>query len=266
MPARTGDNLMPIIMVVRRRIISILFIIVMCWVFAFALDAEVIKWTVEGMQREALVFPPSRGAGAGKAPVVFAFHWHGGTMEKAAAEMRFQNLWPEAIVVYMQGLHTRIYVDPLGLEAGWQQEPGQFGDRDLKFFDAVLATIRVKFPVDDNRIYATGFSNGGIFTYLLWGARRKIFTALAPVAAQEFPGVHLIEPKPILHIAGELDSVVPFKEQLQSIKTARELNGSSGTGTPCGVRVARSILQARVRRSSPTFIAEDIYIRRAHRR
>jgi polyhydroxybutyrate depolymerase len=54
--------------------------------------------------------------------------------------------------------------DVEGKYPGWQQTPGQLGDRDLKFFDTVLGAIREKYPVDDRRIYATGFSNGGFFT------------------------------------------------------------------------------------------------------
>jgi polyhydroxybutyrate depolymerase len=218
----------------RRWMVSCLFTTMASLVISLAVRAEVMKWTIDGTQREALVFSPSKNAGAVKEPVVFAFHWHGGTMQEAAEGMRFQNLWPEAIVVYMQGLRTRIYVDPLGLQPGWQQEPGQFGDRDLKFFDAVLATLRARFSVDDRRIYATGFSNGGIFTYLLWDARAKTFAAFASVAAQIFPGLRLTEPKPILHIAGEQDQVVPFKDQVRSIETARELNGGSEKGKSCG--------------------------------
>ena len=136
------------------------------------------KWTVEGVEREALVIAPtnnglSKTAGAGaKAPVVFAFHGHGGNMQQVA-DAGMQQLWPEAILVYPQGLPTKLYVDPEGRGAGWQQEPGQNGDRDLKFVDAMLATLRQKFVVDDRRIYATGLSNGGIFTYLLWGTRGK---------------------------------------------------------------------------------------------
>jgi polyhydroxybutyrate depolymerase len=206
-----------------------------CLAVAIQMHAEVMRFTVDGAQREALIFLPSKTYGAAeRLPVLFAFHWHGGTMQEAAEGMQFQKLWPEAIVIYMQGLRTRIYVDPLGLESGWQQEPGQFGDRDLKFFDVVLSAVQMKFPVDDNRIYATGFSNGGIFTYLLWGTRGKTFAAIAPVGAQKFPAVHLTVPKPILHIAGQQDNVVPFKEQLQSIEIARELNGSNQTGDSCG--------------------------------
>jgi polyhydroxybutyrate depolymerase len=221
-------------MKLRRWTFLALSIIAMCFAFCFRANAEVMKWTIEGVQREALVFPPSRSAGTANVPVLFDFHWHGGTMQEAAESMGFQNLWPEAIVVYMQGLRTRIYVDPLGLQSGWQQEPGQFGDRDLKFFDAVLETLRAKFSVDNSRIYATGFSNGGIFTYVLWGARGGTFAAYAPVAGQKFSGVHLNEPKPVLHIAGEQDSVVPFKEQVQSVAAARKLNGTSEKGAPCG--------------------------------
>ena len=57
------------------------------------------------------------------------------------------------------------------------------GDRDLKFVDAILKTLREKYKVDDRRIFATGHSNGGGFTYLLWAARGKELAAIAPVAA-----------------------------------------------------------------------------------
>src|ERR1700682_3049286 len=98
----------------RRTLLVILSITVQWSALAFGATGEVMKWESEGARREALVFPASRKDGSGKSTEIFAFHWHGGTMQEAAAEMRFQNLWPEAIVVYMQGLRTRIYVDPLG--------------------------------------------------------------------------------------------------------------------------------------------------------
>src|SRR5450631_1925747 len=143
-----------------------LLLIALCGVSARAAEPVAMKWTIDGTEREALVYGPAKTSGAAKAPMVFVFHWHGGDMQAAADRMGFQTLWPEAIVVYMQGVPTKIYVDPMGVDRGWQQEPGQFGDRDLKFFDAVMAGVRSKFPVDHRRIYATGFSNGGIFTYL----------------------------------------------------------------------------------------------------
>jgi polyhydroxybutyrate depolymerase len=179
-----------------------MLVVVATMVAPFAARADVLKWTIDGVERQAMVMAPSKGHRAAKEPLLFVFHWHGGSMTDAARGMHFESLWPEAIVVYMQGLPTKIYVDPQGAQRGWQQEPGQFGDRDLKFFDAVLATLKSKYPVDEKRIYSTGFSNGGIFTYLLWGTRAKTFAAFAPVAAQIFTAVHLAGPKPFVSCGG----------------------------------------------------------------
>lgn len=128
-------------------------------------------WTVGELTREALVYLPSKKSDDA-APVVFGFHGHGGSSQNAARSFGFEKLWPEAIVVYMQGIPTpgRL-TDPEGKRNGWQSDAGDQGDRDLKFFDAVLATLREKYKVDDRRIYSSGHSNGGGFTYLLWAKR-----------------------------------------------------------------------------------------------
>src|SRR5256885_15614790 len=133
---------------------------------AFAAEPPLTKFKVDAVERETLVFLPSTSAKA-KPPVIFAFHGHGGNMHFAARGMAFQNFWPEAIVVYPQGLPTPgIVMDHEGKKPGWQREPGQEHDRDLKFVDAILATLRQKYSIDEARVYATGFSNGGGVTLL----------------------------------------------------------------------------------------------------
>src|ERR1019366_969542 len=127
---------------------------------------------------------------------------------------------------------TNASTDPEGF--GWIYQTGPNGERDLEFFDAVLETMRAKFQVDNRRIYATGFSNGGMFTYVLWGTRTSTFAAFAVVAGRIVPAVHLTEPKPVLVIAGEHDTTVSFRDQLQAIKIVRQLNGSDGDGSSCG--------------------------------
>lgn len=206
-----------------------------CLAVTGSLHAQVMNFTIDGVRRQALILAPANASrSAERLPLLFAFHGHGGNMVQTAAQMHFDKVWPEAIVVYMQGLPTKTGGDPSGDQPGWQQEPGQFADRDLEFFDAVLAAVRKVLPVDDNRVYATGFSNGGIFTYLLWGTRPKTFAALAVVAAEKFPGVHLTVPIPFLQITGEQDANVPFQRQLASIAIAREVDGSTGSGHSCG--------------------------------
>jgi polyhydroxybutyrate depolymerase len=132
----------------------------------------------------------------------------------------------------MQGLNTpgRL-TDPEGKKPGWQSGAGDQGDRDLKFFDAVLDTLEKEYRVDERRIYSTGHSNGGGFTYLLWATRGDRFAAMAPsaaVAAKSFP---LLKPKPVLHAAGEKDALVKFAWQKMTMEALRKLN-ECGEGRP----------------------------------
>src|SRR5262245_1179240 len=77
------------------------------------------EWKVDGVTREALIYIPA-SAKTNATPIVFGFHGHGGTMQRAANMFGFEKIWPEAIVVYMQGLNTpgRL-TDPEGKKPGW---------------------------------------------------------------------------------------------------------------------------------------------------
>jgi hypothetical protein len=142
---------------------------------AQAAEPPTMTWNINGAQREALIFAPTASTKSGTSPLVFVFHGHGGTMQNISRSMHIQTNWPEAIVIYMQGVPTPTRIDPEGKRAGWQRALGEVGDRDLKFFDAVLASMRKKFSVNDKRIYAAGFSNGSLFTFLLWAERPNVF-------------------------------------------------------------------------------------------
>jgi polyhydroxybutyrate depolymerase len=199
-----------------------------------AREPETIRWTVGGVERQALVFAPSTSSKE-KSPVIFAFHGHGGNMQFAARGMHFQDSWPEAIVVYPQGLPTAgVVLDREGIQPGWQHRPGQEQDRDLKFVDAMLETLRQKYSADDRRIYATGFSNGGLFTYVLWSQRPDIFAAFAPGGAALLPSVQLTQPRPAFHYAGQNDRLAAFAKQEKTIEEIRKLNGCASQGASCG--------------------------------
>lgn len=191
---------------------------------------EVMEWTIDGQRREALVYLPKERDKP--APVLLAFHGHGGTA-RFFARAGFQREWPEAIAVFPQGLPTAMFRDPDGKRPGWQARPGGNGDRDLKFVDAILKTVRETYKVDDRRVYATGHSNGGAFTYLLWATRGKEFAAVAPSSA---PGALVIAtakgltPLPVLHLAGEKDEIVPFESQERAMKECRRRLGCDETG------------------------------------
>ena len=201
---------------------------------AFA-QGTTMTWTVDGVPRTALVFAPQPTAVGGPSPLIFAFHGHGGTSQTAALGMHFQTLWPEAIVVYPQGLKTPSKIDPNGNSPGWQVVLGQpnLGDRDLKFFDAMLAGLKEKFSVDEKRIYTTGFSNGAIFSYLLWAERGKTLAAVGICAGRLWPPEHLTLPRPVSIIAGKADPILPFILQEQSIEAALQVDQATGPGQEC---------------------------------
>jgi polyhydroxybutyrate depolymerase len=194
---------------------------------AHAASAEVVTWKVEGETREAIVYARAASRAGGRVPLVFSFHGRGDD----AQSFQHTNLhvaWRDAIVVYFQGLATR---DGL---AGWQVERGQDNDRDLKLVDAALASLRKAYNIDNDRIFATGFSNGAMFTYLLWAERPGVFAAYAPVAGRLRPSVQPQQPQPLLHIAGLRDQQVAFSDQKAAIVTAVAVNGVRDKTTRCG--------------------------------
>ena len=185
--------------------------------------AQVMQWQVAGETREAIVHAPE--SGEQPAPLVLAFHGFGDNMQN----FQYTNIhgaWPDAVVVYFQGLPRR-----RGL-LGWQVErDGR--DRDLQLVDAALRSLRETYRIDDDRIYATGYSNGGMFTYLLWAERPGVFAAYAPVAARLRPAVRPTQAAPVFHVAGQRDRVVRFEDQEAAIAIAVEVNGADET-TSCG--------------------------------
>lgn len=194
--------------------------------FAFA-EPQSLTWTVAGVERQALVFAPARTAG-GTAPLVFVFHGAGDTARNFAG-VGFQQAWPEAVVVYMDGLGR----GP-GQGGAFQTADATAGNRDLAFFDAALVDLRRRFRVDDTRIYATGFSNGAKFVYLLWATRARMFAAFAPVAGMLAPSLSLGQPRPVIHVGGREDHQNEFTLQLESVGLARKANRTATTGTTCG--------------------------------
>jgi polyhydroxybutyrate depolymerase len=195
---------------------------------------ERVEISVDGVMREALAAVPPM-AKVTRTPVVFAFHGHSGKASNAAREYGMERVWPEAITVYMQGLNTPgRFIDPEGKQTGWQMKPGDQGDRDLKFFDAMLAHLKQSYQIDEKRVYAFGHSGGGYFTYLLWGTRGEVLAGVAPMSSEAAENLPALKPKPVLLLAGEKDGRVKYDWVRKSMDAIRELDGCSAEGTPWG--------------------------------
>lgn len=215
-----------------RGTLVVIFLMVNTGALFAAVESKVMHWTVGGVEREALVYIPA-SAKQNATPVVFVFHGHGGNMYNILRGKDLDKLWPEAIIVSPQGLNTPGQLtDPKGELPGWQSGAGNMNDRDLLFFDAMLKTLREEYKIDDKRIYATGHSNGGGFTYLLMEARNEVLAAAAPSAASAVRALPRIKPKPMMHIIGEKDPLVLPQWQEATITGMLKVNSCSKEGRP----------------------------------
>ena len=101
-------------------------------------SAEIIRWRVDGQTREAIVYAPTASRGDKGVPLVLSFHGYGDNAQN------FQHTgvhvaWPDAVVVYFQGLETR------GGLPGWRVEPDN-NNRDLKLVDVAKMDFTEKEP------------------------------------------------------------------------------------------------------------------------
>lgn len=203
-----------------------------------------IELFVNGISRAAIAAIPEK-AKTEKCPIIVAFHGHGGTMRNAAKKFECEKFWPEAIVIYPQGLKTPGgIVDPQGDYPGWQLNSGEQEDRDVLFFDALIGYLRSNYRIDENRIYVLGHSNGGIFAYELWAARGDEIAAIASISAiiPVKADRSALKPMPIFHAAGRNDPLVKFAWQSESLDFIKALNqcGPSEKGIDKNISIYKS--------------------------
>jgi polyhydroxybutyrate depolymerase len=190
-----------------------------------AMPGKTMHWTIGGIDREATVYRSS--VASRRPPLLIFFHGHGGNPQRAAERYYFHKLWPEAIVVYPQGLPTPSPVDPAGKDSGWQREAAQLGDRDVKLFDAIVAS----FPKNGG-VFVAGHSNGAFMSYVLWAERASLLKGVGLCAGKLI--VNVTTPVAVVHIAGEKDPLVKIDEQMKSMEDERRIDGCIAPPRPCG--------------------------------
>ena len=165
-----------------------------------------------GMNRTFIIHVPSGGVRRSALPLVLVFHGGGGNGTSLVGFSGFDK------VADREGF---IAVFPDGVGGNWNDgretfasESHQLNVDDVGFTDALIETIAGEFPVDRKRIYATGISNGGIFSHFLAGQRSGTLAAIAPVAGgiavpfnEQFNPDEAVS---VLIIQGTEDRLVPY--------------------------------------------------------
>jgi polyhydroxybutyrate depolymerase len=101
--------------------------------------------------------------------------------------------------------------DAQGTPSGWNALlNASSGVDDVRFVADLLAQLSQDYCVDVRRVYATGFSSGGMLASRLGCQLGTRFAAVAPVAGIYAPEDLCIGVSPMLAIHGTRDTVVPF--------------------------------------------------------
>ena len=181
---------------------------------------------VGGAMRHFVLRVPAGQDGRTPAPVVLAFHPFGMNAQYMQSRAPIGRSWPEAFVLYPEGL-------PRGDGRGgpsWQNRPAELGDRDLAFFDAMLAWLESRGCIDRRRVFVLGYSNGAGLAHLLACARAGVIagTAIAAGRLSCTPSSAM----PIVLSHGVRDQSIDYGQAIAAAKTWGTANRCAAPPAP----------------------------------
>lgn len=111
-----------------------------------------------------------------------------------------------------------LFITPDGHNKTWSHvgspnTPRRTPAEELAFLDAVLRDVKRRWPVDEKRLWATGFSQGASMVWDLACYRGDDYAAFAPISGgfwQPHPDACPSAPINLRHIHGTSDTVVPM--------------------------------------------------------
>lgn len=203
----------------------------------------------DGLTREYSIYIPASYDGTTNFPLLFNFH--GGddviTNWQTTADMRPIADTANFILVYPQARP-----DPSdGNSLNWlPKTPGTFDD--VPFISALIDTIASNYQIDQNRIYACGYSLGGDMSFELGCKLSNRIAAIAPVARtmQANPNSFCspVHPTGVLTILGTDDFISPYGGYPGYYLSAAATHSYWATHNNCNATATMSTVSASVER------------------
>ncbi|MEJ6807774.1 MAG: T9SS type A sorting domain-containing protein [Saprospiraceae bacterium] len=191
-------------------LISVLILITSIHVsFAQGYISETIEY--DGLTREYSIYVPESYDGTTSFPLLFNFHGGGGNI---AFHIAIADMSPIADTANFIVIYPQARPDPSdGNSFNWiPKVPGTFDD--VPFISSLIDTIASNYQIDQNRIYACGYSLGGDMSFELACKLNNKIAAIAPVARtmQANPDSFCfpVHPTGILSILGTDDTTSPY--------------------------------------------------------
>ena len=118
----------------------------------------------DGQNRNYIVYIPSSYDGTTQVPLVFNFHGGGGT---SSDFLNYENdMRPIADTANFIAVYPQAAVDPTDGSNSWLHKTPTTHN-DVNFIEAIIDTLSYDYNIDNDRVYACGYSEGGIFSYEL---------------------------------------------------------------------------------------------------
>lgn len=165
----------------------------------------------DDLERSYFVFAPDNLSGT-PLPVILNFHGYGGTIDDYVEEADLRELVnaKNIIVVYPQGSCLE------GVPHWNAALPGPDNKStadDLGFVEALINQLNIDYLIDQDRIYACGFSNGGMMAYALACYRSDLIAAIGSISGVMLDTSGSCTPNravPVIKLHGTADPVLPF--------------------------------------------------------
>ena len=171
------------------------------------------KLKVGGTEREYKIYVP-KDLGA-KRPLLISCH---GMNQDAAYQMGMLDIQSVADTAKF------VTVFPEGISKSWDIT----GNRDINFILAIIDEMVEKYDIDRGRVYLSGFSMGGMFTYHAMNKIADRIAAFAPISGYPMGGATAspnVRPIPIIHTHGTSDDVVTFANVQKNLNVWIKHNG-----------------------------------------
>jgi len=170
---------------------------------------------------------PSSYDGSRPVPLVVDFH---GVLSNAAEQE------PRSRMVEAGEANGFIVATPDGYHRSWNAEvccSDAMADNvdDVGFMRDMVADIGADYCVDPDRVYAAGYSNGGIFAFYLACRAADLVAAIASIEAASPLGdlCRPSRPVPVLAFNGTGDPVVPYAISGPTVEQWRGIDGCGDT-------------------------------------
>lgn len=116
-----------------------------------------------------------------------------------------------------------VVVYPNGINNYWDIS----GNSDIRFVEKIIDTMHERYNINTNRVYLTGFSMGGMFTYHCANRIADKIAAFCPVSGYPMggPNATASRPVPILHTHGTADDVCAYSPVQSHVNAWVKFNG-----------------------------------------